>query len=183
MAVIGAGTIGLQLLQASRVMGADEIYVATEFEYQAELAEKLGAGKVYCLERGELPSLGITVDTGRGVDLTFEAVGSEQTLRDAITITKQGGDIVFVGMMGEATIDFTMINIKELTIHGIYGYPFKAEVVRSPFDIALEWEEKGKVNNKPLLSHVYRLEEWKEAFEAQLDKKKHKSTKVAFRYE
>ncbi|MEX2723048.1 MAG: zinc-binding dehydrogenase [Candidatus Freyarchaeota archaeon] len=182
VAVIGAGTIGLQLLQANRLMGADRIYVATEFEYQAKLAEQLGADKVYCLERGDLPTLGITVDSGKGVDQTYEGVGSEQTLRDAIAITKQGGHIIFVGMMGEAKIDFTMINIKELTIHGIYGYPFKAEVARSPFDIALEWEEKRKVNNRPLLSHTYKLEQWKEAFQAQLDKKKYKSTKVAFKY-
>ena len=181
--VIGAGTIGLQLLQANKVMGADEIYVATEFEYQAELAEKLGADKVYCMERGEDPILGINFDTGKGVDQTYEAVGSQQTLQNAITITKQGGDIIFVGMMGEATIDFTLFSIKELTLHGIYGYPYKPEVVRHPFDVALEWEEKGKVNNKPLLTKIYKLEEWKEAFEAQFDKKKYKSTKIAFRYD
>jgi threonine dehydrogenase-like Zn-dependent dehydrogenase len=182
VAIIGAGAIGLQLLQTNKVMGAQEIFVAAEFEYQAELAEELGADKVYCLERGQSPSMEIMMATGRGVDLTYDGVGSAQTFQDAINITKPHGDIVFVGLMREAKIDFLMFNVKELTIHGINGYPLEPQVARTPFDIALEMEARGKINNKPLLTKTYKLEEWKRAFEAHLDKKKYKSTKIAFKY-
>ncbi|MFB0562416.1 MAG: zinc-binding dehydrogenase, partial [Candidatus Lokiarchaeia archaeon] len=183
VAIIGAGSIGLQLLQASKVMGALETLVATEFEYQAKLAEELGADKIYCLERGQTPSTEIIMETGRGVDQTYDAVGSAQTLQDAINITKPRGEILFVGLMREAKIDFLMFNVKELKLYGINAYPLEPGVARTSFDIALEMEAKRKVNNKPLLTKTYKLEEWKEAFEAQLNKKKYKSTKIAFRYD
>lgn len=182
VAIIGAGAIGLQILQASKVMGTLEIFVSTEFEYQAKLAEELGADNVYCLERGETPATEITMATGKGVDLTYDAVGSAQTLQDAINITKPRGEIVFVGLMREAKIDFLMFSVKELKIYGVNGYPLEPQVARTPFDIALELEEKRRVKNKLLLTKTFKLEEWKQAFEAQLNKKKYKSTKIAFRH-
>lgn len=181
--VIGAGTIGLQLIQASRVMGAEKIYVSSEFEYQAKIAEELRADKVYCLERGQIPVLEIGMETGVGVDQCYEGVGSEQTLQDAIAVTRQGGDIIFVGMTGEAKVDLTMFSMKELRIYGVYSYALEPQTVRTSFDVALEMMKEGKVNNKPLLTKTYKLEEWKKAFEAQIEKKNYKSTKIAFRYD
>jgi threonine dehydrogenase-like Zn-dependent dehydrogenase len=183
VAVIGAGTIGLQLIQANRIMGAEKIYVSSEFEYQIKLAEEMGADKVYCLEKGQIPVLEIVLDSGKGVDQCYEGVGSAQTLQDAINMTRQGGDIIFTGMMGEAKIDFTNFNMKELKMYGIYGYALESEPVRTSFDVTLEMMGKGLVNNKPLLTKTFRLEEWKKAFEVMMDKKKYKSTKVAFRYD
>jgi len=182
VAIIGAGAIGLQILQACKVMGALETFVATEFEYQSKLAQELGADHVYCLEKGETPSTEIIMATGRGVDQTYDGVGSAQTLQSAINITKPRGEIIFVGLMREASIDFLMFNVKELKLYGVNGYPLEPQVARTPFSIALELQEKGKVKNQPLLTKTFKLEEWKQSFEAQLDKKKHKSTKIAFRH-
>lgn len=183
VAIIGAGAIGLQLLQVCRVMGASEIFVISKYDFQARLAERLGADRVYCLERNQIPVLEIALETGVGVDQCYEAVGSEQTLQDAIAVTRQGGDIIFVGVMGQAKIDFVMFSAKELKLHGTWYYANEPQVARTSTDVALELLRSGKVNNRPLLTKTYRLEEWREAFEAQINKKKYESTKVAFRYD
>jgi len=173
----------LQLLQVCKVMGASEIFVISKYDFQARLAERLGADRVYCLERNQVPVLEIALETGVGVDQCYEAVGSEQTLQDAIAVTRQGGDIIFVGVMGQAKIDFVMFSAKELKLHGTWYYANEPQVARTSTDVALELLRRGKVNNRPLLTKTYRLEEWREAFEAQINKKKYESTKIAFRYD
>jgi len=183
IAIIGAGVIGLQLIQVSKAMGAEKIFVISKYNFQAKLAEQLGADKVYCLERGQIPVLEIAMEVSEGVDQCYEAVGSEQTLRDAIAVTRRGGDIIFVGLMEEAKIGFVMFSAKELKMYGTWYYAVEPQIMRTSFEAALKLTEKGKVNNKPLLTRTYNLDEWKEAFEAQMDKKKYDSTKIAFRYD
>ena len=183
VAIIGAGVIGLQLLQVSKVMGAEQTFVLSKYEFQAKLAEELGTHKVYCLERNQIPVIEIALETGEGVDQCYEAVGSEQTLQDAIAVTRQGGDIVFVGVMGKANIDFIMFSAKELKLYGTWYYAIEPQTEGTSFDIALKLMEDGKVNNKSLLTKTFKLEEWREAFEAQMNKKKYESTKIAIRYD
>ncbi|MGQ9719992.1 MAG: zinc-dependent alcohol dehydrogenase [Candidatus Jordarchaeum sp.] len=183
VAIIGAGAIGLQLLQVCRVMGGEPIFVISKYEFQAKLAEELGAHKVYCLERNQIPVLEIALETGEGVDQCYEAVGSEQTLQDAIALTRRGGEIIFVGVMGKANIDFIMFSAKELKLYGTWYYAFEHQTNKSSFEIALKLLGEGKIKNKPLLTKTYKLEQWKKAFEAQMNKKKHETTKIAIRYD
>ena len=93
--ILGAGTIGLSVLAALRALGSQaHILVAARYPFQAEAAKRLGASDVL---RGDLyaeiarrtggavlkPIIGKQVVTG-GVDRTFECVGSDSALDDAL---------------------------------------------------------------------------------------------------
>ncbi|MER7366269.1 zinc-binding dehydrogenase, partial [Nonomuraea wenchangensis] len=57
-----------------------------------------------------------------GADVTFEAVGSEDTLRASLAATRRGGRVMFLGLTGAVTLDaFALVN-DEQTIMTSVGY-------------------------------------------------------------
>ena len=68
------------------------------------------------------PLIGKQVVTG-GVDRTFECVGSDLALDDAMRLTRPGGTVVLVGVPGIAkNVDWTSIFLKELRVVAAYTY-------------------------------------------------------------
>lgn len=71
---------------------------------------------------------------------------------------------------------------KELTIKGVYGYQedeFGGKREHD-FDMALRLHAEGKVDLTPLVTHVFKLEDWSEALEVALNKGRHHAVKIAF---
>jgi L-iditol 2-dehydrogenase len=95
--VIGAGMIGLLLLQAARAAGASNVYVSDLDETRLQLAADLGASETF-LATGSSLIEQITQGTqGRGVDVVLEAVGAEETIATAIDCVRKGGTVTLVG--------------------------------------------------------------------------------------
>jgi threonine dehydrogenase-like Zn-dependent dehydrogenase len=197
--ILGAGTIGLMQLAALRVLGSKaRILVSARYPFQAEAAKKLGANEV--LVEGDLyaqvaehtgarifkPIIGKRVLVG-GVDRTFECVGKNSTLDDSIRLTRPKGKVVIVGMPGMAKgVDLAPLFDKELQLVTSYSYNHAEKwqgQTRRTYDIALELMAEGKVDLGWMVSHRYRLEEYKRALKEIGDKKKHKIIKAVFDFE
>ncbi len=117
--VIGAGMIGLLLLQAARVSGCSRILVADIDATRLELAASLGANKT--LERsGDAlvkDILGLT--DGRGVDLVLEAVGRSETVGAAIDCVRKGGKVTLVGNIArEVTLPLQKVVTRQIRLQG-----------------------------------------------------------------
>jgi L-iditol 2-dehydrogenase len=104
--VIGAGMIGLLLLQAARVAGCSRVFVADIDATRLALAKELGADEVLNASGAELVQAILRLTEGRGADVVFEAVGRDETVNGAIdcaAIAKSGDSrdpiagILFVG--------------------------------------------------------------------------------------
>lgn len=93
VAVLGAGTIGLGILQLLRLAGITEPIVVDPVGYRREKALELGAGKAVA-SIAELDGL----TAGRGVDLVLEATNSPAGFADATTAATIGGRVVVVGI-------------------------------------------------------------------------------------
>ena len=157
--VIGAGTIGLFILQAARLRGAAKVIAVDINEFRLDLAKKLGADKLINPLKSNLSEAVLHETEGKGANVTLEAVGYAKTFADAVTITRMGGYVVAVGNLEKkAEFDLQQLVAKEHTFTGSYASS-------GEFRDCIELVASGKINVEPLISEVLPLEEGPDAFD------------------
>lgn len=176
VAVVGAGPVGLLMVQLTRMWGASRVYAIDVVEQRLSLAKQLGADAVVNAAR-ENPVEAVKADTGGlGVDVAIEAVGSSKAISTAIALARRGGRVLVFGVAPEddvlAVKPFELYE-KELTITASYRSPFT-------FQRAVRIASSGRVALKPIISHVFPLEKGPEAFKL-LDEKKERFVKVVLK--
>lgn len=95
--VIGAGMIGLLLLQAARAAGCSRVFIADVDATRLALAEQLGADRTFLASGTPLIEEILQQTGGNGVDVVLEAVGREETIVGAIDCARKGGTVALVG--------------------------------------------------------------------------------------
>ncbi len=97
--VIGAGMIGLLLLQSARSRGvnATRVFVADVDPTRLKLANSMGAEATFLASGQALTDEVMKRTQGRGVDIVLEAVGHNETIATAIDCVRKGGTVVLVG--------------------------------------------------------------------------------------
>ncbi|MBN1508915.1 MAG: galactitol-1-phosphate 5-dehydrogenase [Sedimentisphaerales bacterium] len=163
-AVLGAGTIGLFILQAARLRGA-KVIACDINDFRLDLARQVGAYACINSTKATLKEEIQKRTDGRGVDVTFEAVGFGETFRQAISITRTGGAIVAVGNLQKET-EFNLQELvsRELAFVGSYA---SAGEFRTCIDLIAS----GKINVSPLISEVLPLKDGPSAFKRLLEGK------------
>jgi 2-desacetyl-2-hydroxyethyl bacteriochlorophyllide A dehydrogenase len=128
VAVVGAGTIGLMLLQLARRAGATRVLVSEPSPAKREMASRLGADVVVDPLHEDLQTAARDMSGGHGVDVALEAVGARQTVIDAIALPRRGGTVVLMGVASPTTEvplrPFDMFE-RELTIKSAYIREFE----------------------------------------------------------
>jgi threonine dehydrogenase-like Zn-dependent dehydrogenase len=183
--VLGAGTIGLVTLAAMRSLESQaRVLVLARYPFQAEAARRLGATEVISAARGEdyfkviaertgariyKPKIGKRVLVG-GVDRTFECVGSDPGIDDALRLTGTGGTVVLVGIPGITSgVDWTPVFAHELRVKAAINYnhaeSWKGETWKT-FDLALDLMKRREVDLGWMVSHRYPLDEYDRALRA-----------------
>lgn len=154
--IVGAGTIGLLILQIVKLGGARNIVISDINDRRLEIARRLGADITLNPGRDDIKLISQAIPDG--IDVAFEAVGLEATVNQALSILKNRGTCVFVGnSMKNITIDMQNIVTRELRILGTYT--FTVEEFKDSVSL-LE-----KINIEEMLSKVVPLEEGPGAFE------------------
>jgi L-iditol 2-dehydrogenase len=157
--VIGAGTIGLFILQAARLRGAAKVIAVDINEFRLDLAKKIGADKLINPFKTDLSEAILLETDGKGANVTIEAVGYAKTFADAVSITRMGGYIVAVGnLQKKAEFDLQQLVAKEHTFIGSYASS-------GEFRDCIELVASGKINVEPLISSVLPLDEGPDAFD------------------
>jgi L-iditol 2-dehydrogenase len=151
VAIVGAGIIGLLLLQLSRRAGASRILVSDPAPHRRETALRLGADVAVDPLSNDVAAAAREVTSGYGVDVALEAVGSAQTVRDALSLVRRGGTVVVMGVAppsAEVAIRPYDLFDRELTIKGAFirAFEFRRTVELLPL---LELE--------PLITDVFPL--------------------------
>ena len=154
VAVIGAGTMGLGVVAAlARWTPPRHLVVAAKHEHQTAWAHEL-AGPAGCttVEPAELVRAarrvtasmilgdGAHARTTGGLDVTIDCVGSADSLRAALAVTRPRGRVVMVGMPGVTTVDLTPLWQREISVTGAYTYGTQVlggQSIRT-FDLAAE---------------------------------------------
>ncbi len=157
--IIGAGTIGLFVLQAVRLKGARKIFVSDINEFRLDVAKKLEVNDVINPEKSDLKEMIFEKTDNKGVNVSFEVVGYASTFQDAVSVTKMGGHLVAVGNLEKTTeFDLQHFIASELTFTGSYASS-------GEFRDCIDLVASGKINVGPLISDILPLKDGPKAFE------------------
>ncbi len=185
--VIGCGTIGLLTIAALRATGCKARIVAiARFDHQKEHAKNLGADEILPTSR-DLPhrysmlakTLGAEVlkpELGKpfvlgGADVTYDCIGSAQTIDDGVRFTRSGGTFVLVGMPGMPKgIDWTPLWFQEVTLKASYAYgPESVDGgTHDTFDVALDLLRDWGPRLAPLVGTPFELKDYRHALRSAL---------------
>jgi L-iditol 2-dehydrogenase len=97
-AIIGAGPIGLLLLQVARRAGADPVFISDKFPWRLELAAKYGGIPMLSGGKEDVVRRVLRETAGRGVDVAIEAAWADHSVQQAADMTRLGGRLVLVGI-------------------------------------------------------------------------------------
>jgi 2-desacetyl-2-hydroxyethyl bacteriochlorophyllide A dehydrogenase len=155
--ILGSGAVGLMTLQVVNDIGAKKLFVIDTLEYRLDLAKKLGATRTINAKKEDPVK---EVLAHGGVNTVFEAVGHQKTVQQTLSMVQKGGKVIIIGML-DATMELGMLDVtvKEIEIRGSYGYTSK------DFKQALTLITKGKVEVKPLITHVLPLHDIAKGFD------------------
>jgi threonine dehydrogenase-like Zn-dependent dehydrogenase len=193
--VIGAGTIGLLTVRALRATGwTGELAVIARHPAQRELARLAGATRVLAGAQEALawaaglpgarihrPTLAAPFVEG-GPSLVYDSVGNRNSLGTAISLAAGGGRLVLIGSAARVRLDLTRVWYRHLTLAGIFVYgavPFRGER-RDIYQAALVLLREGALAGLPLITHQFRIDEYRTAVRTALDKRAG-AVKVIFR--
>jgi L-iditol 2-dehydrogenase len=152
-AVIGAGMIGLLVLQVLREAGCQRVFVTDIDDSRLQMAKELGAAEVVNGKTADGVAEFQRLTNGLGVDVAFEAVGSTPTVKVAIESARKGGTVVLIGNVTPSVeIPLQIVVSRELRLQGTAAsageYPRCIELLAS-----------GAIDVKSLISVVAPLEE------------------------
>jgi len=159
--IIGAGVMGLLLLQLSLLKGASKVIVSEISEYRRNIAKSLGA-TVVNLEKIDLKKF-ITKETcSEGVDVAITTVFKEDIIKECFLFTRKQGTVFIFGSAiknPDLLINSNKIHYDQIKIIGTSAYkPFH-------FNIALKLLKENRISVTPLITSVEPLEKIKRALD------------------
>src|SRR3712207_2209456 len=113
VAVVGDGAVGLLAVLAARQLGAVRIIAMSRHEAHQQLAIEFGATDIVT-ERGDAGVARIKELTGGlGAHSVVEAVGSQESMLQAIRSTRPGGHVGYVGVAHDVELQIGRASCRE----------------------------------------------------------------------
>ena len=103
VAVFGCGGVGLNTIQAARLVGAGKIIAVDVMKQKLQWAEEFGATHVVDAAKEDPVARVQAISGTGGVDYAFEVVGLQKTVEQALLSTHRGGTAVMVGVCPAGT--------------------------------------------------------------------------------
>ena len=157
--VIGAGMIGLLVLQAARAAGCSQVLIADIDATRLELARQVGADRVIDASGAALVTEVLRLTGGRGVDLVLEAVGRDETVSASIDCVRKGGTVVLVGnITPTVTLPLQKVVSRQIRLQGSCASA-------GEYPEAMRLIAEGKIKVEPLITAIAPLNEGPRWFE------------------
>ncbi|MFD5475767.1 zinc-dependent alcohol dehydrogenase family protein [Streptomyces sp. NPDC127105] len=120
VAVVGDGAVGLCGVLAARRLGAERIIALGRHESRTAIARTFGATDVVPARGAEAVAAVKELTGGSGAHAVLEAVGTEESMRTAISITRDGGSVGYVGVPhgGSAGVDIQQMFNRNVAVRG-----------------------------------------------------------------
>jgi 2-desacetyl-2-hydroxyethyl bacteriochlorophyllide A dehydrogenase len=162
--IFGDGAIGLLILMLANRSGHGRTFVVGAQQHRLVKAMELGASEVFDNREGDAVSAIMERTYGAGTDLSFEAVGQEQTLLQSLMVLRKGGMAVLLGIFEEPEVRIApnLFIQKEISLIGSQGYCWD-------FQTALKLMGQGVVRPGEIITHVLPLESLQDGFQLLMD--------------
>jgi len=165
VAVIGAGGVGLNVVQGAAIAGCDEIIAIDLRPVPLQIARQFGATHTIDAST-DVPAQVRGLTGGRGADFVFDTVGSPATLNTALTSTRKGGAVVLTGLSRvDSQASFAMFPFvmqEKRLIGSVYGSANPATEI--PRLVSLY--QQGRLKLGELVSRTYPLDRINDALGA-----------------
>jgi S-(hydroxymethyl)glutathione dehydrogenase/alcohol dehydrogenase len=163
--VFGLGGIGLNVVQACRMVGANRIVGVDLNPARRALAEKLGMTHFVDPRQVEGDLVAHLVELTRGgADYSFECIGNVKTMRQALECCHKGwGTSVIIGVAG-AGQEITTRPFQLVTGRVWKGTAFGGAKGRTDVPKIVDWYMEGKLVIDEMITHTMPLADINEAF-------------------
>ncbi|WP_252107417.1 MULTISPECIES: Zn-dependent oxidoreductase [unclassified Halomonas] len=169
--ILGAGVIGMTILQMAKALGLEEIIVTDVIDERLEAAKSLGATHVFNSRTQDVEQEITALTKGEGVPLIADAACVPALLPQMLRLASPAGRIGLLGFSVQPS-DLVQLEVikKELTLVG-------SRLNNRKFPEVLELMASGKLDPLALVSHRLPLDEMPDAIEM-LDHRPEEARKV-----
>jgi threonine dehydrogenase-like Zn-dependent dehydrogenase len=196
--VYGGGALGTTVTAIIRALYPDvQVMVVARFPAQAALAERLGAIVVdpfpveQLLEEAaawsggvlqRFEGSGLPMAHPGGFDLVYDTVGTAQTAEVGVRLLKARGTMVKSGVHAPERWEWSPLYFKEISWVGSNAFGVEEVDGVRMHGIAhyLRLADQGRVDLTGMLTHIYRLDQWRDAFVALATQEESGAIKAAF---
>ncbi|WP_457253623.1 zinc-dependent alcohol dehydrogenase family protein [Pedococcus sp. P5_B7] len=118
VAVVGDGAVGLLGILAAKQLGAERIIAMSRHELRQKLAREFGATDII-EERGDDGVAKVKeLTNGLGAQSVIEAVGTQESMMQAIRATRPGGHVGYVGVAHDVALPGDELFFSGVHLHG-----------------------------------------------------------------
>ena len=195
--VYGAGALGTTATAVLRALYPEvDVMVVARFEAQAALARRLGATVVApepraaLIEQAAAWSGGVLQRVGDAlpmahpghIDVVYDTIGKPETFEVGVRLLKARGTLVKSGVHAPGRWEYSPLYFKEITWVGsnAFGVEEVDGVRKHGIEHYLSLAADGRVDLTGMLTHTFRLDEWRQAFAVLADQERSGAIKVAF---
>ena len=159
VAVVGAGPIGLAAILGSRLFSPSHVIAIDLADSRLEAAKQFGADLTINNRTVDPKATIAELTDGLGADVAIEAVGVPATFELAASLVRPGGRVANIGVHGEpATLHLEELWIKNVTITTGLVDTFSTPTL-------LRLIEGGLINPSPLVTHLFGMGDFEEAYD------------------
>jgi len=164
--VVGAGIIGLLVIQTLRISGAGQIIAVDLEPDRLALARQLGADEGLNPNDDDAVAVIKKMTGSRGADVAFDAVGLNASLKTALGILRKGGALTLIGnLKSDVELALQTVVTGEITLRGSCAS-------RGDYPACLDMIARGAVKVDPLISATAPLADGARWFQRLYEKEK-----------
>ena len=159
--ISGAGTLGLGMVTYARMQNPDKLIVLDMVDERLDKALEFGADLVFNPGKVDVVQEILDLTEGYGCDIYIESAGHPSSVVQGLEmIRKLGRFVEFSVFEDETSVDWSIIGDgKELDLLGAHLSPYC-------FPFVIKHLDKGTLKSDGVVSSMYSIDDWEEAFEA-----------------
>ncbi len=158
--IVGAGFMGLVMLQLCKIKGAD-VCIADFINERLQIAKELGADKIFNPTDTSVSEFLIDFTKGIGVDKIIFGIGGKDIIENYIFFVAKGGNlVVMASTFPETTVELNpnLIHYNMINIKGSVSYN-AGEFINS-----IDLVSKNLINSQKLITEILDLKDIEKAF-------------------
>ncbi|MGD8520294.1 MAG: galactitol-1-phosphate 5-dehydrogenase [Desulfobacterales bacterium] len=164
--VVGAGMIGLLVIQTLRAVGCGKIIAVDIEPEKLELSRQFGADITVNSSAVEAVSEIQKLTHQRGADVVIEAVGITDSMKTALASVRKGGAVTVIGNLSpHVELPLQRLVAGEITLYGSCAS-------QGDYPACLDMIARGAINVGPLISSIAPLSEGASWFQRLYQKEK-----------
>jgi L-iditol 2-dehydrogenase len=159
--IVGPGPVGLFCLQVARLAGAGTVIVTgtRRDEARLALAKRLGADLAVDVSEQDPAGVARGLGDGLGAHLVIDCAGVPPAIQQSLALVRQNGQVTKVGWsLQPVNLTLDEIVAKAVTYQGAFSHTWNT------WETVLELLRQGKIETEPLVSGVWPITRWEEAF-------------------